>query len=671
VRRRIDPAAATMAAAAFVWHVVLMSSATNDNFMHMAMAQQWLRGDWPVRDFFDNGRFLQYSLSALAQSTVGDRLLSEAVIVGLAWAVSAYVVFVLVRQLTNSLPVAFLASLLLIVAGARGYSYPKGIVYAVAAGFWWTYVRRPKAATMMAFGAWVAVAYYWRPDHGVYAAFGLVLAACAAHGIRRETVTRVMLAGATSLALVTPFWVYIHVTVGLQNYARSGLVGMESEHETHGTHVWPFLRFGRNILVAEPADRHAPIISIRWSTGSAPEAREAVRQRYELTTLEKDGDSERVRLSPRSIPDVGVMLREPIVEDTAGIDRSSGALELSRWPAWQRWKFQHAWLRLQLLPQLDDRGRAAEFTVALFLLLPLVLLVASPWIAPRLAPGVTPLHLSAFALFAFAVSFAMLREPFTARAADAVVLCAVAFALCTVWLWRTSGERWSVPSVASRATAVVLALVTTTSVAGSGQFGQMMDSMTAHWTSNPIAGVWSTINPELLASPPLAHYIDRPARITLKLAAYARGCVPPDDRVLVLWFEPEIPYFSDRLIAQRHLVFPPAWSTFAHEQDPALEKVMRHKPPIAFALASALDRTARVAFPRLVDYVERDYQLAATVEDGGEKYLILTRKDRPVLASFGSQQWPCFVQTASRWSRVGAPPEGSRVPVTASSDRAR
>ena len=207
MRRRVDPAAAVLAAAAFVWHVVLMTTAANDNFMHMAMAQQWLGGDWPVRDFFDSGRLLQFSLSALAQLTIGDRLLSEAVIVAVTWAISVYVVLVLIRRLTGSLPAAFLASILLIVAGARGYSYPKGIIYAVAAMFWWSYVQRPAMATIVAFGAWVAVAYYWRPDHGVYTAFGLVLAAIAAHGIRRETVIRVVAAGATTVALVLPFWV--------------------------------------------------------------------------------------------------------------------------------------------------------------------------------------------------------------------------------------------------------------------------------------------------------------------------------------------------------------------------------------------------------------------------------------------------------------------------------
>jgi hypothetical protein len=507
---------------------------------------------------------------------------------------------------------------------------------------------------MVAFGAWVAVAYFWRPDHGVYAAFGLALAAFVAHGLQRETVTRVALAAATTLALVAPFWVYIHATVGLPEYVRTGLGAGLDEHGTHGPHAWPILRFGSRVFVAEPPDKYAPIVSVRWSEGSDAAARQAVREKYGLTSMEMDGDSERFRLSPRSIPDVAALVRESIVEDTAGINRSAGTLEESRWPAEQRRKFEHAWLRLQILPDLNDRERAAEYAVALFLMLPLVLLVASPWIAPRLAPGITPWQLSVFAVFAFAVAFAMLREPFTARVADAVVPCAISFALCTAWLWRT-GTGWQMRAIASRAVAVVLVLVTTTSVAVSGGFDQLFNSLTGHWTTNPIAGAWEGVRPELIASPPLSHYVDRPARITLELAAYARGCVPPTDRVLVLWFEPEIPYFSGRLLAQRHLVFPPSWANLPLEQNAAMAKITRYKPPVAFAMASSLDRTARVAYPRVVEYVEREYQVAARVESGGEEYLIFTRNDRPPTASFGARAWPCFVTDPSPWDRVGVP----------------
>jgi hypothetical protein len=625
------------------------------------MAQQWLAGDWPVRDFFDYGSLLQYALSALAQWSIGNRLLGEALIVGVAWAISTYLVFVLVRRLSGSLPLAVVSSLLLIVAGARGYSYPKGIVYAVAASLWWAYVLRPRAGTMMVFGAWVALAYYWRPDHGVYVAFGLVLAAVAAHGVRLEAATRVALAGATTLALVAPFWVYVQATVGLTTYARTGLTGVGSEHGTHGPHEWPVLRLGGRVLVADPPQQYAPVVKVRWSAGSAPAARDAIRARYELTSLEAEGETERIRLSARSIPEVAALIREPIVEDTAGIDRASGTLLPSAWPAAQRRKFEHAWLRLRILPDLDDRDRAAEYTVAIFLLLPIVLLIASPAIAPHLASGITPWQLSAFAVFAFGVAFGMLRQPFAARAADAVVLSAVTFAACTAGLWRPSAGGWRVRAIVSRASAVALALVTTANVAAVGRFGETLTNVAG------TPGAWVGVARELTVSPPLAHYIDRPARFSLQLAAYARGCVPPTDRVLVLWFEPEIPYFSGRPVAQRHLVFPPAWANIAFEQTASLERIKRYEPPVAFALASALDVTARAAYPGVVDYVEREYQLAAKVDNGGEQYLIFTRKNRPALAEFGSQKWPCFMNDPSPWFRVGVPigahtGEGSATP---------
>lgn len=658
-RRRFDPGAATLAFAAALWHIALMTRAANDNFMHMAMAQQWLAGDWPVRDFFDNGSLLQFALSALAQWSVGNRLLGEALIVGVAWAISTYLVFVLVRRLTGSLPLAVVASLLLIVAGARGYSYPKGVVYAVAASVWWAYVRRPGVASAAGFGAWVAVAYYWRPDHGVYVAFGLVLAALAAHGLRREAVTRTALAGATTLALVAPFWAYVHSTVGLPDYARTALAAVRSEHGEHGPHEWPIVRFGGRMLVSEPPERYAPVVNVRWSAGTAPEARDAIRTRYGLTSLEVDGETERVRLSARSVSEVAALIREPIIEDTAGIDRFSATLLSSAWPAVSRWRFEHAWLRLRLLPDLDGHMRAAEYAVAIFLFMPVVLLIASPWMAPHLGQEITPWQLSAFAAFTFAVAIGMLRQPFTARAADAVVLCSVSIALCTAWLWRagTAGQRVRALQVlASRAAAVVLAVATTTNVAAAGQFGQTLDTL----AGNPMAlkaaaGAWAGVGRELTASPPLAHYLDRPARFPLQLAAYARGCLPPTDRVLVLWFEPEIPYFSERLMAQRHLVFPPGWATLAHEQHATLEKITRYKPPLAFAVRSALDRTARAVYPRVVEYVEREYELAATAENSGEEYLIFARKDRPRLAEFGSQRWPCFVGDPSPWFRVGVP----------------
>ena len=65
-----------------------------------------------MRDFFDQGWVLEYSLSAAAQLLFGDRLVGEAIVVALAWAIGTFLVFTTVRRLTGSLTPEALAALL-------------------------------------------------------------------------------------------------------------------------------------------------------------------------------------------------------------------------------------------------------------------------------------------------------------------------------------------------------------------------------------------------------------------------------------------------------------------------------------------------------------------------------------------------------------------------------
>lgn len=203
-----------LAVVAGVLQAVIASSPTNDDFLHVVLARQILAGDLPVRDFFDLGTWLTYGISASSQVIFGHRLLAEAVVVGLALAASTYLVFRVVHGLTGSTMAAVVSAILLVVAGPRGYSYPKIIVYAVAATMWWWYVTQPTRGKLLAFGAWVAAAFYFRGDHGVYVAAILALAVIAAHGISWASVVRVCQAGAVAFVLVTPVFVMIAATVG-------------------------------------------------------------------------------------------------------------------------------------------------------------------------------------------------------------------------------------------------------------------------------------------------------------------------------------------------------------------------------------------------------------------------------------------------------------------------
>ena len=106
-------------------------------------------------------------------------------------------------------------------------------------------------------------------------------------------------------------------------------------------------------------------------------------------------------------------------------------------------------------------------------------------------------------------------------------------------------------------------------------------------------------------------------------------------------------------MAQRHLVFVPPWAGIEEEQRLTLEKVERHSPPLVLARRSALDSQARASYPRLVEYVERGYSVAAAVTNDDEEYLIFARKDRMAVRGFGVDGWPCYVRETSPWSSVG------------------
>ena len=187
-------------------HKILYASVlVNDDFMHRAYALQLLSGEWPIRDFFDYGMVLMYLTSAVAQMLFGYRLLAEALVIGLTVGVSSFLVFELVRRLTDVNAAALLSATLFLVAMPRGYGYPKLIVYAVAAVLWWRYVSKPSPARAVVLGVWAAVAFYWRPDHGAYVAAGVTLATMAAHGISVKALGESARAGIVAIALVAPW----------------------------------------------------------------------------------------------------------------------------------------------------------------------------------------------------------------------------------------------------------------------------------------------------------------------------------------------------------------------------------------------------------------------------------------------------------------------------------
>ena len=299
---------------------LLVGTAGNDDYQHLAYARQLLAGDLPLRDFWDISTTLQEAVSAVSQVLLGHRLLSEAVVVFVATAAAVFLVFRLVRTLTGSPWISLGCATLFVIAIPRAYAYPKWLVYSIAATLWWSYVWWPSTRKAVIAGASVAAAFYWRHDHGVLAAIGVALSMVAAHGWTRDTARRTLIAGSVALAAVLPYVVFAVLVIGPIGFVQLDRATFTGEHaRTHAELRWP-LRSAVDYIAVKPAEWYAPEIILRWKADLPAEARAAIREKYGLTRTANEGPNlERVRLSTRSLESVRALIDDPQIEDTSRI----------------------------------------------------------------------------------------------------------------------------------------------------------------------------------------------------------------------------------------------------------------------------------------------------------------------------------------------------------------
>ncbi len=632
-----------LALLAGIHKAALASTVSNDDYMHLAYARQLLHGDLPLRDFWDLSTTLQVLLSALSQLIFGHRLLAEAVLVGVFTALTVFIVFRTVQSVTGSSFLAVLGAVLLVVATPRAFGYPKWIVYAVAAWWWWQYVWWPSAQRAVIAGAWIGVAFYWRHDHGVLVATGVVLCMAAAHGFTRLAVQRTAIAAATALAVVMPYLVFAQVEPGLLNLARVELASFRDEQgRTRAIALRAPFRGLADFVQVGPSEPYAPLLTVRWRPDARLEARAAALQKYGLSVVEgADSNVQRVRLSPQSLDSLRALIDDPLIDDTGGVERGPGTFTRTQWPLIDRLRFRNAWLRLEVLPGLDQAD-AAGSAAALFLLgIPLVgLALCIPPLSRRLPPAVSPRAFVLFTAYAIVVNVVLLREPYQARAPEVIVLPTIVLAVVLSALRREGLP--ILPRWALRIAATAILFFGMKSLAVAGEFSQRSAWLLGGGKSLVLARTaWQDVSARLAASPPSNFAVGRHQTASVRLSAYVRRCVSPGDRVLVLWFAPEIYFDADRLMASRHGYYFPTFGALADEQRRELDKVTRAAPPIVLAHQGSFEDVGK-AFPAMIRYVNAHYAEAAAFDDAGYSYRILTRTDTPPRSRDRETGWPCY-----------------------------
>ena len=621
---------------------ILASTPVNDDYQHLAYARQLFHGDLPLRDFWDLSTTLQEVVSAASQLVFGNRLLAEAVVIGVATAVAVYLAYRILQQVTGSTFIAAICAALFIIAVPRAYAYPKWIVYALAAWLWWNYVWWPSTQKAIAAGLSTAAAFYWRHDHGVLVAIGVALGMIAAHGFSRLAVRRTVIAGAVALAVTLPYLVFAAIEIGPVNLARLEMTALQDERgRSRAALHWP-LRATADLVQPEAAEAYAPEMTIRWQATASADARTAALARYGLTAIATDGSrAQRVRLSPRAVGSLKSVIEDPLVEDTAGVERGPAAFSWAQWKPWDRVRFRVPWLRFTLLPGLDEQILAGAAAAMILHAMPLLAaLLAGPTLRKLLPPALAPRPLLLFAAFAVVINVGLLREPYESRAADVIVLPLILFGAFLAILLRSTYPaivKWPL-----RLAAVLLMVLAAKSFAVAGDFGDRIAWLIGEGQSLERAqGAWSEVATRLRASPPSEFWAGNTGPVSMRLAKYVRRCTAPSDRVLVLWFAPEIHADADRAMAGRHLYYFEAFRGIEEEQRRELEKVTRSSPRIVLANRNNY-QSAVTTFPALMRHIESEYVPTASFEEDGDRYSILIRKESLPPEPDTLTGWPCF-----------------------------
>lgn len=222
---------AVAAGISLLYHYASHNGFSNDHFIHLARAQAMLAGDWPVRDYTEEGVPLTVLLSAAAQRVLGESPWAELVLTTGAMAVAAGVTCWLTAAFTRSTLAGLGAALLQALARPRLYSYPKIVLYPVLMLLAWRYLDRPSRGRLAALAGFVVVAFLMRHDHGVYTGLGAAAAVAVAnwrHGVplMARRLGELVLLG---VVFASPYLAYVQYQSGLVSYFQTGIAISRTE----------------------------------------------------------------------------------------------------------------------------------------------------------------------------------------------------------------------------------------------------------------------------------------------------------------------------------------------------------------------------------------------------------------------------------------------------------
>jgi hypothetical protein len=330
------------------------------------------------------------------------------------------------------------------------------------------------------------------------------------------------------------------------------------------------------------------------------------------------------------------LVRDPLVADTDGIDRS--AFRLRNPPP-----FTDQWLvRVFVTDEgLEPRKNGLAVIYYLVWLAPAAALVMVIGTWRRGAPAIRAWILMAIAL-QLLMDVMMLRDPLDTRVRDVVVpaFTLVAFLLGSAWNMRANLVVRAVARVVMSAVVVFIMIAC----------GSLGEASTRLERIDARHGVSGAMRRRQQLADQLASPRERRGRLSPAydaLADYIASCTAPSSRVLALTFAPELLFYSGRGFAGGQVTLTPGYFATPRHAQLMLDRLSREDVPLV-VMDSETEMEMAQGYPRVIGRVREQYDEVWRVRIAGSKdFVVLGDRERAIVGRYGAQQLPCYAQPGS------------------------
>ncbi|HVG55474.1 MAG TPA: hypothetical protein VM846_13640, partial [Vicinamibacterales bacterium] len=145
-----------------------------------------------------------------------------------------------------------------------------------------------------------------------------------------------------------------------------------------------------------------------------------------------------------------------------------------------------------------------------------------------------------------------------------------------------------------------------------------------------------------LRGDPLDHYAPPGSSGLPALTRYVNRCTAPDDRLVVLGYQPEIYFYADRRIGAGNVAFHANLGAAPEQQTTIVSRLRQQNVPVVILPVNEV-REVEQSYPIVKRYIDERYELAQESGfGGGRPFRVLVDRKAAVTHTDEEMGLPCF-----------------------------